>query len=167
MLKHCVFAVILAGLVCAGAAVAQDNGNTDQQAPRTPGETARCIFESLSFAYREASGQFERVTRRRLDTIRLVGGGCLNRFLSQMIADACGRTVVAGPAEAAALGNAMVQAVATGHLGDLAEGREAIKSSFECRTYAPALQQGWDEAFERFESVVARARIHQSAAANR
>jgi rhamnulokinase len=140
---------------------------TNQPAPQAPGEVARCIFESLSFAYREAIDNLERIAARKLTTIRLVGGGCLNRFLCQMMADACGRTVIAGPAEAAGLGSAIVQAVATGQLGNLAQGRAAIKDSFECRTHAPALQQGWDDAFERFESVVARARIHQSAAANR
>jgi rhamnulokinase len=128
--------------------------NTDQPAPQTPGEMARCIFESLSFAYRETIDNFERISGRRLTTIRLVGGGCLNRFLCRMIADACGRTVVAGPAEAAALGNAIVQAVATGHLGSLAEGRAAVKESIEYMRFNPEKDRGWLDAFHRYERVV-------------
>jgi rhamnulokinase len=128
--------------------------NTNQSAPQTPGEIARCIFESLSFAYREAIEQLERITRRKLTTIRLVGGACLNRFLCQMMADACGRTVIAGPAEAAALGNAIVQAVATGHLSSLGEGRAAVKQSIEYRHFKPEKNRGWLQAFDHYKLVV-------------
>jgi len=129
-----------------------------QPVAEAPGEVARCIFESLSFAYREVADDLERITGRRVKTIRVVGGGCLNRFLCQMTADASGRQVIAGPVEAAALGNAMVQAVATGHLRGLEEGRAALKESVQYETYMPASGRGWQEAFERYKSVVARAR---------
>jgi rhamnulokinase len=136
---------------------------TQQPEPKTPGEVARCVFESLSFSYREAIESLERAANRRLTTIRLVGGGCLNRFLCQMTADACRRPVVAGPVEAAALGNAIVQALASGHLSDLIEGRAAVKRSFHCHSYIPAVQQGWDDAFAKFQSIVARARSPEHA----
>src|ERR1035437_7161037 len=73
-----------------------------QPVPETAGEIARCAFESLSFAYREVAEDLERITGRSLSTIRVVGGGCLNRFLCQMTANASGREVIAGPVEAAA-----------------------------------------------------------------
>jgi len=140
---------------------------TGQPVPETAGEMARCVFESLSFAYRDVVESLERVTGRKLEVVRIVGGGCLNRFLCQMTADACGREVVAGPVEAAALGNAMVQAVATGHLKDLAEGRAALKRSVEFQSYSPAQGSRWREAFERYKLVVARGRDLQDGAGER
>jgi len=130
---------------------------TGQPAPRSPGEFARCVFESLSFAYRQTIEQLEVITGRKLAAIRLVGGGCLNRFLCQMIADACGQPVIAGPVEAAALGNAMVQAVATGHIGSLAEGRAAIRESVQRLEFAPSACDTWRHAVSNYTSVVARA----------
>lgn len=140
------------------AAVQRYCAQTRQPVPQTPGELARCIFESLSFAYRDVLEQLELVTGRTLRTVRIVGGGCLNQFLCQMTADACGRETIAGPVEAAALGNALVQAVATGHLKDLAEGRAALQQSIEFRSYAPAQSGAWQQAFERYKSVVAHGR---------
>ncbi len=133
-------------------------GQTNQPVPQTPGETARCIFESLSFAYRETVEDLERITGRKVKTIRLVGGGCLNCFLCQMIADACARPVIAGPVEAAALGSALVQAVAAGHLSSLAEGRGAMKQSVEYMSYAPCGEPMWTDAFAQYLSIVARGR---------
>jgi len=135
------------------AAVQGFCAKTGQPVPQTVGAIARCAFESLSFAYRDAVESLERVTGRKLGVVRVVGGGCLNRFLCQMTADACGREVVAGPVEAAALGNAMVQAVATGHLKNLADGRAALKRSVEYRSYSPAQGRTWQEAFERYKSI--------------
>ena len=129
-----------------------------QPAPETVGEIARCIFESLNFAYRETVECLERVTFRSLSTVRVVGGGCLNQFLCQMTADACGRKVIAGPVEAAALGNAMVQAVATGHLKSLADGREALQRSVQFEAYFPAHVSAWQEAFVRYQAVVSQYR---------
>jgi rhamnulokinase len=136
------------------AAVARHCARTDQPPPATPGETARCVFESLSLAYRSAVEELDRLAGRRHAAIRVVGGGSLNRVLCQMTADACGRPVVAGPVEAAALGNAMAQAVATGQLRNFAEGREAIGRSVACETYQPSATHGWDEAFEQYKSIV-------------
>ena len=73
-----------------------------------------------------------------------------------MTADASGREVIAGPVEAAALGSAMVQAVATGHIKNLSEGRAALRQSVELRTYEPAHADEWRQAFERYKSLVAR-----------
>jgi rhamnulokinase len=132
--------------------------NSRQPVPKTVGEIARCVFESLSFAYREVVENLERITGRSLSTIRVVGGGCLNQFLCQMTASASGREVIAGPVEAAALGNAMVQAVAIGHLKNLADGRAAMKQSVQYQSYSPAHGSTWQEAFERYKSVIAHGR---------
>lgn len=137
------------------AAVAGYCVQTGQPAPETPGEVARCVFESLSFSYAQVLEDLERVTGRALNIVRVVGGGCLNRFLCQMTADACQREVIAGPVEAAALGNAMVQAVATAHLADLAEGRAALGRSVQYQTYSPTHGSVWHDAFERYKAAVA------------
>jgi rhamnulokinase len=140
------------------AAVQLFCAKSGQPVPETVGEIARCVFESLSFTYRETVESLERITRRSLSAVRVVGGGCLNRFLCQMTADACGREVIAGPVEAAALGNAMVQAVATGHLKNLADGREALQRSVRFESYSPAHMVSWREAFEHYQSVVGQYR---------
>jgi rhamnulokinase len=145
------------------AVIAQMCGTAGQPAPNAPGEFARCVFESLSFAYREVADELERITGRTIETIRVVGGGCLNRSLCQMTADACGRQVIAGPVEAAALGNAMMQMAATGHLSSIAEGRAALKASAECETYLPAQNNQWRAAFERYKAVIARSREFERA----
>jgi rhamnulokinase len=140
------------------AAVQHYCAGSNQPVPETAAEVARCVFESLSFSYRTVIEELERITGRSLSTIRVVGGGCLNHFLCQMTADASGCEVIAGPVEAAALGNAMVQAVATGHLKNFADGREALKQSVQYQLYSPAHSSTWQGAFERYKSVVAHSR---------
>jgi rhamnulokinase len=140
------------------AAIARACAESNQPIPQSTGEIARCVFESLSFVYSEVLEEMERVTGRALHTVRIVGGGCMNRFLCQMTADASGREVIAGPVEAAALGSAMVQAVATGHIGNLSEGRAALQQSIELRSYEPARADEWRQAFMRYKSLVVRGR---------
>jgi rhamnulokinase len=127
-----------------------------QQVPQSTAQIARCAFESLSLSYRMALDAIEYVSRRSLSTLRIVGGGSLNSFLNQMIADVCGRQVIAGPAEASALGNVMMQAIAMGHLQDVAEGRAALTTSFTCSSYHPQRSDAWDEAYARFQGIVQR-----------
>jgi rhamnulokinase len=116
----------------------------------------------LSFAYRDVLEELERITGRALGTVRVVGGGSLNHFLCQMTADACGRAVIAGPVEASALGSAMMQALATGHLKNLAEGQEALRRSVEVQSYEPAQSAATELAFERYQSLVACGRSLES-----
>jgi rhamnulokinase len=121
-----------------------------QAAPETVGEFARCCFESLSLAYWSTLEGLRALTGADIRTIRVVGGGCLNRFLCQMTADACGCMVVSGPAEASALGNVMLQAVAVGAIEDIAAGRASLGESLKLVTYEPRGGCGWDEARERY-----------------
>jgi rhamnulokinase len=129
-----------------------------QPPPETVGAVIRCCLESLAVQYRVTLDDLEELVADRLDVIRIVGGGSQNRLLCQLTADACQRPVVAGPAEAAALGNLMVQAVANGDLQGVAEGRAAIASSVKLETYEPHSEGGrWEEAVARMRSVQAAA----------
>ena len=133
---------------------------TGQPQPQTVGEVVRCCLESLALRYRWVVNALEDlltsvdgVPGPRLTSIRIVGGGSQNQLLNQFTADACGRTVVTGPIEAAALGNVMMQAVATGHFKDVAEGRVAIARSIAQDTFEPRQHAGWDAAYERFLQI--------------
>jgi rhamnulokinase len=88
--------------------------------------------------------------------VRVVGGGSQNATLCQWTADACGRRVVAGPVEATALGNMLVQAIATGHLPSLAAGRAAVAASVTRQTYEPRATERWEAALARVEALVRR-----------
>ena len=134
---------------------------TNQPEPQTPGEVVRCCLESLALRYRWVVEALEEILTsagrtggRHLDTIRVVGGGSQNRLLNQFTADACGRTVVTGPVEAAAMGVIMMQAVATGHLSSVADGRAAIAASIRQEVFEPQPHPGWDEAYARFLRVI-------------
>jgi rhamnulokinase len=137
-------------------AVQQYCSETAQPIPQSVGELARALFEGLALSYRMVLVSLEKLTGRSLATIRIVGGGSRNALLSQMVADACNRVVVAGPAEATVLGNVTIQAIATGYIGDLREGRIAVSRSCDCQTYEPSRSAAWDEAFVRFERLTNR-----------
>jgi rhamnulokinase len=131
--------------------------HTHQPAPMDVGAMVRCCLESLALKYRWVVGALESLTGRQITTIRIVGGGSQNSLLCQFTADACGRQVVAGPIEATALGNILVQAVATGHLPDIAAGRRAVAESFPQSVYIPRASGDWDAAMIRFETLVTAA----------
>ncbi|WP_055566572.1 rhamnulokinase [Streptomyces atriruber] len=103
-----------------------------QPAPSTPAETTRCVLDSLALAHRRAVEDAQRLAGRSVDAVHLVGGGARNALLCQLTADACGLPLLAGPAEASALGNILVQARAHGLLADRAEARALV-----ARTQAP------------------------------
>ncbi len=131
---------------------------TLQPQPESVGEVARCCLESLALRYRWVLRALEELTGRRVETVYVVGGGSRNDLLNQFTADACGCRVVAGPVEASAIGNVMMQAVADGELEDVAAGRRAIAASLSRRTYEPNPDVSvWDEAFGRFSVLLERA----------
>lgn len=137
---------------------------TGQPVPQTPAEITRCILESLALAYRRTLHDLATVTGRTFKVVRMVGGGARNSLLCQMTADACDCPVVAGPVEAAALGNLAAQAVATGYLADFREAREATTSAEEIRTYLPKDNSAWQEAAMRLNKICnARAAHHDAA----
>jgi rhamnulokinase len=123
----------------------------DQPAPDGPGAYARTVFESLALKYRLVLRNLESLIGRRVEEIRVVGGGSRNHLLNQFTADATGRRVLAGPSEAAVLGNLGVQMVATGAAGCLAEARELITRSFPPEMFEPRGAEKWDAVAERFQ----------------
>jgi sugar (pentulose or hexulose) kinase len=124
---------------------------TGQPVPETVGEVVRCIYESLALKYRKTAESIEDLMGRKAKVIHVVGGGTKDRFLSQMTADACGIPVAAGPEEATAIGNLMMQAIAAGEVADLAQARQIVADSFELKRYEPCAERAlWDEAYERF-----------------
>jgi rhamnulokinase len=111
--------------------------------PETHAEIARTILESLALRYRQVLDSLESLVGRRLDVIHIVGGGSRNQVLNQFVADATGRTVIAGPTEATALGNILVQAMASGAVKDLAGARAVVRNSFPLQTIEPRGQADW------------------------
>jgi rhamnulokinase len=129
---------------------------TGQVVPASEGAIIRTALESVALRYRMVLGFLEELVGGRLETIHIVGGGTQNRLLCQMTADACNRRVVAGPVEATAVGNLIVQAVARGAIGSLAQAREVIGTSFSVEEFLPRLPQPWDDAYARFTRLVER-----------
>lgn len=123
----------------------------DQKIPKTAGELARCIYDSLALCYAVELEKLEKITGRTITQLHIVGGGSNNDFLNQLTADACGINVLAGPGEATAIGNIIVQMVATKGFGTLAEGREGIKKSFPMKEFQPQLDNQC--AIEKYQSL--------------
>ena len=126
---------------------------TGQNVPGDPGAVVRCALDSLALTYRRALGVLEEVSGGRIDVIHIVGGGTQNRLLCQLAADACNRSVIAGPVEATAIGNALMQAVALGDLASTADLREVVRNSFSPQRYEPKDSTMWDDAFARFQKI--------------
>jgi rhamnulokinase len=120
---------------------------TGQPTPASPAAVVRCALESLALKYRWVLERLEAVTGQRLEPIHIIGGGTQNQLLNQLTADATGRTVVAGPAEATAAGNLLVQAIGLGHIGSIAEARAVARRSFTPEVYAPQALGDWDAAY--------------------
>jgi rhamnulokinase len=111
--------------------------NTGQAPPHDAGSITRLILYSLAVRYRQVLELLEKLTRRKIKVIHIVGGGSRNRLLNQLAADVTGRRVVAGPAEATAAGNALTQALGTGNIGSLEELRAIVRQSFEVEEFVP------------------------------
>jgi rhamnulokinase len=127
---------------------------TGQPEPDGPSGFARAILESLAFKYRVVIESMEQLTGIPITEIRIVGGGSRNRLLNQFTADSTGRTVVAGPVEASALGNIAMQMVATGASGSLAEARQIIERSFPVERFEPIDSDSWNSHYRRFHEYL-------------
>jgi rhamnulokinase len=132
------------------AALAEFCRRSGQPVPVEPGAVLRCALESLALRYRWVLERLEELLGRGLDVVHVVGGGSQNELLCQFTADACNRPVLAGPFEATAIGNVLVQALGLGLLRSLAEGREVVRRSFEVRTYTPRNPERWQGSYQRF-----------------
>ncbi|OJG47149.1 rhamnulokinase [Enterococcus hermanniensis] len=123
----------------------------NQKVPQTAGELARCIYDSLALCYAVELENLEAITGKTITQLHIVGGGSNNDFLNQLTADACGINVLAGPGEATAIGNIIVQMVATNGFGTLAAGREGIKKSFPLKEFVP--QKDNHQAIENYQAL--------------
>ncbi|HEV2399447.1 MAG TPA: rhamnulokinase family protein [Candidatus Sulfotelmatobacter sp.] len=124
---------------------------THQPAPKTPAAYVRCVLESLALKYRLVVRNLEQLCGKRIQQIRVIGGGSKNRLLNQFTADATGRRVLAGPVEATALGNVAIQILATGEASSLEEVRAIVDRSFATEIFEPVDTDKWEQAGERFE----------------
>jgi len=124
---------------------------THQPSPQGPAAYVRTILESLAFKYRLVLKTLEQVSGKPIEQIRIIGGGSKNRLLNQMTADATGRRVLAGPAEATALGNVAIQILATRDAASLEEVRAIVDRSFPTEIFEPLETDRWDQHAERFE----------------
>ena len=120
-----------------------------QAVPETPGQFVRVILESLALAYRHTLERLEEVSGRQYARIHIVGGGSQNGLLCQFAADATGRPVYAGPAEATSMGNILVQAMAIGRIADLSQLREVVRGSVKVKTFTPRTDSYWDRMYRK------------------
>jgi rhamnulokinase len=135
--------------------IAEHCRGTGQQPPETPGEYARAILESLALRYRQVLESLETLSGRAIDVIHIVGGGSRNSVLNRFVADCTGRPVVAGPSEATAIGNILVQAMGAREVAGLAELRAVVRNSFAPVEVTPNRNEEWERAYERFQKLVA------------
>lgn len=126
---------------------------TGQPVPQTKGEIARAVYESLALCYREAFEGLELLNGGKINVLHIVGGGSRNILLNQITADAINRPVIAGPDEATAIGNLMVQVKAAGEVSNSDEMRQVIRDSFDVEVYEPKDMQLWDDKYGRLKNI--------------
>lgn len=126
---------------------------TGQKVPATPGAIIRCVYESLALLYCITLRQLEKISGRKISRLHIVGGGSKSDLLNQLAANATQIPVLAGPVEATAIGNLLVQALALGHLKSGADLRRVVRNSFPCKTYQPQQQASWEQALRKFETL--------------
>ena len=136
------------------AAIQDACRNSHQPVPETEGQLVRCALESLALRYRQVLRTLEVIAGRRIEVVHIVGGGSRNRLLNQFTADACNRTVVAGPVETTAIGNVLWQATASGEIASLSEARQIVRESFgsQIQEFHPRSENlaEWDAANARW-----------------
>lgn len=130
--------------------------STGQPVPQSISEIARTVYESLAMSYRETFMSLETLLGTKVEVVHIVGGGSSNKMLNQLTADAVNREVIAGPTEATAIGNIMMQVYATGEVKNLLEIRQVISNSVELETYEPVQASIWNEQFERYKSILGK-----------
>lgn len=127
---------------------------TDQPVPETVGQLVRCVYESLALKYRLALEQISECTGKNFEVLHLFGGGTKDEFLCTLTAQSLGIPVIAGPTEATALGNIVLQLIALGEISNIDEGRKIIAESEKVKTYQKPRTSEWDEAYKRFSHII-------------
>ncbi|GIO53385.1 carbohydrate kinase [Paenibacillus sp. SSG-1] len=130
--------------------------DSGQKVPESRAAIVRCIVESLALQYRQTLDEIEKLAGERMEHIHIVGGGIQNRLLCQLTANVTGRPVIAGPVEATAIGNLMMQALAHGEVKDLAEIRQVVLESFPPETYLPEDAAMWEERYQQYVKLFKR-----------
>ncbi|MBP7497537.1 MAG: rhamnulokinase [Bacteroidales bacterium] len=126
---------------------------TKQISPETTGQITRVIFESLAMKYKFTMEQLKELAPKPINTLHIIGGGCQNELLCQFTANALGMTVIAGPAEATAIGNIMVQAIACKQINTLSEIRNLLSLSFNPVKYSSQQIEEWNKAYPLFVKI--------------
>ncbi len=127
---------------------------TNQESPQNKGEYVRCVLESLAFKYRLLIDKINLFKDGKIDTINIVGGGSQNDLLNQFTSNSTGLKVIAGPVEATAFGNIMVQAITVGKIKDIKEGREIVANSVNLKEYYPSQKLVWDQEFRKVNKII-------------
>ena len=127
---------------------------TGQAVPETIGQIVRCIYESLALKYRLALEQISECTGKKFDVLHLMGGGTKDGFLCELASQSLGIPVIAGPVEATALGNIVLQLIALGEIETIAQGRKIIAETEKVKTFSEEHTPDWDEAFSRFCEII-------------
>lgn len=126
---------------------------TGQYVPQSKGEITRCILDSLALCYRRTIEQINEIRGKDAKFLHIVGGGVQNKLLCRLAADACGIPVYAGPVEATAIGNILVQLMALGEVSGMEQCREIVRNSYELDYYEPNGSNEWDEAYGLFKKL--------------
>lgn len=127
---------------------------TNQYVPATVGEVMRCIYESLALKYRFGLEQLSHATGKTFSVLHMLGGGIQAKLLCRLTADSCGIPVIAGPVEATALGNIIIQLTAAGALSSVKEGRCLIAKTESLKRYLPENKEDWEEAFTVYKKIL-------------
>lgn len=127
---------------------------TNQPVPSTIGQIVRCIYESLVMKYRLALEQISECTEKSFEALHLMGGGSKDSFLCELTSQSIGIPVIAGPIEATALGNIVLQLIALGAIKDVDEGRKIIAETEKVALFNKKRTPEWDEAYKRFCQII-------------
>ena len=127
--------------------------DTNQYIPQTIGEISRCIYESLAFRYKQVLMNLQKLADFPIQKLHIIGGGSKNNMLNQFTANATGIPVIAGPSEATAVGNILMQAKASGIVDNKSEMRKIVRNSTTLEAFNPTDIQLWDENYQRYLEV--------------
>ena len=133
--------------------IREDCRQSDQPIPESKGEIIRCIYESLALRYAEVWKKLLAYTETPPETLHVVGGGCQDKMLNQITANAIGTTVTADPVEATGLGNIIVQMLSQGEIHSLGEARGIVRNSVLMETFHPVDHDVWSEQSRRFAAI--------------
>jgi len=135
------------------AAITEYCATTHQKTPSNHAEFVRCIFESLSLKYKFILGKLISLAPFAIEKLHVIGGGSKNPLLNQWTANAIGIPVIAGPSEATAIGNIMIQAKAAGCVDSLQEMRQIIRESVLLDVFLPENHETWEKAYKSFLDI--------------